>query len=180
MNRYLLIALIGITALSCGAPSEAPAKRPSLSAAKSTSSSWSGCPVTREDVAAATGMDTGKGHFKEATSSRPVTQCSYTVGSSGIVELYDAGGLMEGNYLSEIASGILPDGAKPQWQDAPSLGGSAKTACGAFKDPFLNSCLAVALHDSRAIVVMVSTGPSKSDADRTAAAITLAKISLKK
>jgi hypothetical protein len=175
-----LIALIGLAALSCGAPSDSTGQSPSSSAAKSTPSVWSGCPVTREDVAAVLGMDAGKGHFKEATSSRPVTRCSYTVGSSGIVELYDVGGMTESNYLSEIASGILPDGANPQWHDAPDLGNSAKTACGTFKDPMLNSCLAVDLHDSRAIVVMVSTGPSKSDAERTAAAITLAKKGLKK
>ncbi|HVT02924.1 MAG TPA: hypothetical protein VHL58_06055 [Thermoanaerobaculia bacterium] len=134
--------------------------------------------MTREDVATAIGMDAGKGHFRGGTSSDPVARCSYTVGSSGIVELYDVGGMTASNYLTEIANGILPGGANPGWQDAPDLGGSAKTACGAFKDPLLNSCLAVALHDSRAIVVVISTGPSKNDAERTAAAIVLAKKSI--
>jgi hypothetical protein len=133
--------------------------------------------VTREDVAAATGMDTGKGHFTDGSSSKPA-KCSYTVGSSGIVELYDVVGMTASQYLTEIANWLLPDGANPQWQNAPDLGSSAKTACGAFKDPFLNSCLAVVLQDSRATVVMVSTGPSKKDAERTAAAITLAKKSI--
>ena len=120
-------------------------------------------------------MDAGKSHFRESTSSDPVARCSYTVGSSGIVELYEVGGMTASNYLTAITDRVLPDRANPRWQDVPDGWSSAKTACGAFKDPLLNSCLAVALRDSRAILVMISTGRSKNDAERTAAAIALAK-----
>lgn len=182
MNRYLLLAFFALTAGSCGAPPESPAKSPAQRAeqsapppaAQSSTPSWSGCPVTQEEVAAATGMSAGKAHFRESDPPQPA-RCSYTVGSSGIAELYDIPGLTSSNYLTETARALLPDNAKLQWHDAPDLGASARTACGVFKDALLLSCVAVALHDSGATVVMVSTGESKTDAERTAAAIALAK-----
>ena len=186
MKRWRWIAVIGVTALSCGGPAKTPAQSSAQSpapppaesgtpqAATATRSSWSACPVTREEVSAATGMDAGKDHFRESSSEEPA-RCSFTVGSSGIVELYNGGGVTASNYLTEIAKSLFPSGANPQWKDAPDLGSSGKTACGPFKDPLLESCVAVTLSDSRAVVVLVSTGSSKTDVERTAAAIALAQ-----
>ncbi|MEO6260725.1 MAG: hypothetical protein ABIP63_10255 [Thermoanaerobaculia bacterium] len=190
MKGWQWIAIIGVTALSCGRTAETPAQSSMQASAQSpnqspgqsgtgpaavaTTEPWPTCPVTRQEVAAATGMDTGKAHFRESSSDEPA-RCTFTVGSSGIVELYNGRGVTASNYLTEIATSLFPGGANPQWKDAPDLGSSGKTACGLFKDPLLNSCVAVTLRDSLAIVVMVSTGESKTDVERTAAAIALAK-----